>query len=771
MKKFSFLFFLFILGLGFYQLQQHTFFFLHKKIQTEHLILKNASLVYHVPQKKDIAFLKAIDEGAYFHILQNLSLFIFSKNDIPWVITYHFDDDQTHYVIYLPFDKAKMNQNKREYTTETVLKSGVSFFKMYHPFAKQYFFYAIIQGHYILSSSQALLAKVLQHTVQSKKNNSFIPPYDIKNAALQIDISLLTHEQPIIQNFATKFYLQRIQSADAWIYSGMTHCQKKNFLYTFFQQKAKPCTLWPYIISSTIFWRHYTFSDIEKWWQALQKFWQKKIPFQEILRAQQGEIACLNIAQGGKVLLWKIHPNLFLEALKTHEMISFLPEKDDYYQKIYPLTHTKNFLWQPDDPFFVPQYCMFLDDQHVVFATKRKFLEQYLQSFLIQKMTNIAAKNLPFENFLLPQANMSLYIENASLFYKKNSSSHKMVVQWNFCEEKKWYTNVVCQNIKPILKKKISVIKKKKEPLPTDKKMLLTDIQAPLVMLPQVVENHRKKFLQHFFVQDAQHVLYFMEGNNQLLWKKTLDGPVISPFFSIDFYRNKKIQYLFSTKNKVYIIDYHGCAVENYPLVLPEKIPITAINLLDYDQNKQYRIAIAAQNKMYLYDQFQKILPCWHPKVNKKKYRMALQHIRKFTKDYLLTCSIDGCLQVMNRKGHVLYTYHITPGCRLAFDRENIFVLDTNGLLKEISLQGKLKKKIHLYQPNANDTFTFLQDQQTQKVYLLRRGTEKIDLLDLQGKVLFTKKEIHTDTKFHLYNQELMMMDMQGNVYCFDLFI
>ena len=60
------------------------------------------------------------------------------------------------------------------------------------------------------------------------------------------------------------------------------------------------------------------------------------------------------------------------------------------------------------------------------------------------------------------------------------------------------------------------------------------------------------------------------KGN--ILWKRQLGGIILDNINQIDFYKNKKIQYVFNTEDSLYIIDRLGQNVEDFPPSLGQKL-------------------------------------------------------------------------------------------------------------------------------------------------------------------------------------------------------
>ena len=74
-----------------------------------------------------------------------------------------------------------------------------------------------------------------------------------------------------------------------------------------------------------------------------------------------------------------------------------------------------------------------------------------------------------------------------------------------------------------------------------------------------------------------------------------------SEIFQVDYFRNGKLQLLFSTRNELYLIDRNGNFVEKYPVKL--RSPATCgLSVFDYDNNRDYRLFIACEDKhIYAY--------------------------------------------------------------------------------------------------------------------------------------------------------------------------
>jgi len=107
---------------------------------------------------------------------------------------------------------------------------------------------------------------------------------------------------------------------------------------------------------------------------------------------------------------------------------------------------------------------------------------------------------------------------------------------------------------------------------------------------------------KEIFIQDLNNNAYLVNAAGRVLWKVPLRERITGTVYMIDFYRNGKYQILFSGKNYLHLLDRNGNYVERYPVKL--RSPATnSLALFDYDNDRNYRLLIAGEDKMvYAYD-------------------------------------------------------------------------------------------------------------------------------------------------------------------------
>lgn len=174
-------------------------------------------------------------------------------------------------------------------------------------------------------------------------------------------------------------------------------------------------------------------------------------------------------------------------------------------------------------------------------------------------------------------------------------------------------------------------------------------LDTALSIKPKIVINHRNS-KKEIFVQDLNNTIYLINRNGKILWQQRIDERIESEVYQIDVYKNNKYQYLFNTKNKIYIVDRNGNNIDNYPILL--RAPATAgIAVFDYDKSRDYRLFIPCKDKnIYVYNIEGKILPGWEFGESEAYIRTEIQHFRIEDKDYIL-CSDKNRIYILNRRG------------------------------------------------------------------------------------------------------------------------
>ena len=127
-----------------------------------------------------------------------------------------------------------------------------------------------------------------------------------------------------------------------------------------------------------------------------------------------------------------------------------------------------------------------------------------------------------------------------------------------------------------------------------------TKIQGKILKDPHFVTNHITKD-REIAVQDEKYNLYLISNQGKVLWKKKLAGKILGQIKQVDLYKNGRLQLIFVTENRLYVLDRNGKEVKPYPKIFKDKIT-RPLAIYDYDNNKNYRFLITQGKELLMYD-------------------------------------------------------------------------------------------------------------------------------------------------------------------------
>lgn len=156
---------------------------------------------------------------------------------------------------------------------------------------------------------------------------------------------------------------------------------------------------------------------------------------------------------------------------------------------------------------------------------------------------------------------------------------------------------------------------------------------------------------KEIFIQDIRNNTYLINAAGRVLWKVPLNERIVSSVYMIDYFKNGKYQLLFSSKNFLHILDRNGNYVQRYPVKLrsPASNPMA---LIDYDNNLNYRIFIAGEDKsIYSYDKTGNVVKGWTPVKTTGYVKSAISYYRVSGKDYIVAAD-ENAMYFLDRAGN-----------------------------------------------------------------------------------------------------------------------
>lgn len=156
---------------------------------------------------------------------------------------------------------------------------------------------------------------------------------------------------------------------------------------------------------------------------------------------------------------------------------------------------------------------------------------------------------------------------------------------------------------------------------------------------------------KEIFIQDLKNNTYLINTAGRVLWKVPLNEKINGNIFMIDYFRNGKYQLLFSGRNYLHLLDRNGNYVERYPVKL--RSPSTnSLSLVDYDNNLNYRLFIAGEDKkIYSYDKTGNAVKGWNLFTTNSQVKSEISYFEVSGKDYLVA-SDETSIYFLDRAGN-----------------------------------------------------------------------------------------------------------------------
>lgn len=226
------------------------------------------------------------------------------------------------------------------------------------------------------------------------------------------------------------------------------------------------------------------------------------------------------------------------------------------------------------------------------------------------------------------------------------------------------------------------------------------EMESKAQITPTFVKNHLSGEFE-VLVQDVNNKLYLFNSVGQELFKRELPEPILSKIRQVDAYNNGKLQYVFNTKNFIYLIDRHGDNLKGFPVELNSPAE-TELAVIEYDNRKDYRLLIACKNKhIYNYEISGKKTSGWmHNKASDPTIQ-PFRHLVFNGKDYLITGESNGKIHLLDRRGknRVKVEKRVVPSKNnqlQAFQSTEsalvgVYFTNEDGLIHRVALDGDIQ--------------------------------------------------------------------------------
>jgi hypothetical protein len=203
---------------------------------------------------------------------------------------------------------------------------------------------------------------------------------------------------------------------------------------------------------------------------------------------------------------------------------------------------------------------------------------------------------------------------------------------------------------------------------------------------------------KEIFIQDMKNNTYLINAAGRVLWKVPLNERIISTIYMIDYFRNGKYQLLFSGRNYIHLLDRNGNYVERYPVKL--RSPATnSMVMFDYDNNLNYRLFIAGEDKMiYSYDKTGNVVKGWKPFRTSGYVKAEISYFKVSGKDYIVSAD-ESSIYFLDRTGNKRInlkepaTKAVGSAMRLSPGSDPFVICSSpDGTIQHIYFDGSIKK-------------------------------------------------------------------------------
>lgn len=314
---------------------------------------------------------------------------------------------------------------------------------------------------------------------------------------------------------------------------------------------------------------------------------------------------------------------------------------------------------------------------YLVFANTPASLKTFLNNYLSRKTLG---NNLYYQNYTEHTSSKCNY-----LFYTNPSMG-----EWDKKLYEGWEEYVSIENWEHINAFAYQLSANKElfynntvlhyEPNMQDESQLLWgfSLGSTFSMQPQLITNHYTQ-LEEVAVQDDQHKLHLISTSGKSLWSKQIGGRILGTIQQIDSYKNNKLQMLFNTADSLYLVDRNGNYLEYFPTKLKSRAT-TGHTLLDYDNNREYRILIPAEDKkVYNYNKEGKLVKGWKFEAMPSRIEQSISYHLQDNKDYIYSIDQEGNAKIVGRNGKERIKLGIIPlADSYAIDPQHGYVYSTD---------------------------------------------------------------------------------------------
>lgn len=490
---------------------------------------------------------------------------------------------------------------------------------------------------------------------------------------------------------------------------------------------------------------------------------------EELRKLLLGEFAVVNMAyneskaESDGVIIAQLKSGSLCRALleKMMKTYSRFDGKDiNDYHRTYHIDREKSFDYYafPVDDLAavywgylfggIPGRFVLVEDNYLVFASSEKAVKDFIEDYVHSSFVRDAEWYQKLRTRLSGKYNLSWFAEVEKMlpFYKyvatgdweryitanadRLSVFSTLAVQWSN-EGNMLYSTLFLNTDK----------------IQADTRAHLlwqTKLDARVSVKPVSVINHVSGE-RELLVQDDNNTVYLINDAGRILWKQPVDGRINSDVYQVDVFKNGKLQYLFSTSSKMYLLDRNGNPVGRYPVAFRAKCE-RGITVYDYDNKRDYRIFAPGEDReLYLYGLDGALVQGWDCRKADKQIVTKVQHFRVGDKDYVVFADRYR-LYILDRKGkervNIASVFDLRENTDLYLagkgDEAVLVFANASGTVNIVDFKGQIRT-VECGKMSAGYNMNVADVNGDGGMDLVFTDAEKLSVYDLSGKLIHEK--------------------------------
>ena len=272
--------------------------------------------------------------------------------------------------------------------------------------------------------------------------------------------------------------------------------------------------------------------------------------------------------------------------------------------------------------------CYAIVDQYLVMASSMDAIKEVIAGYRSGRTLDLNEGFRTFQQKMLESANITFFEVKSDRTEAFQLASSKDMVYVNICMSRRMETYSE-NNVR-----------------------WKVNLDAPLEGKPYIVESQNATN-RNVVAFDRTNMMYLIDSDGAILWKKPLGESPMSEVFTVDAYNNGQTQFLFNTAQTIQLIDHKGNNMEGYPMHLPFEAT-NGLSLVEYNSNRDYRILLCGTDRLlYNYNIRGLEVEGWNRHRAEDQVRQPVKHLVADNKDYLIVADVSGGVRILDRQGRI----------------------------------------------------------------------------------------------------------------------